>query len=66
MAVSMPIPMILAKTTWPVAKAPRTTISSSAAEVMIWPVRCSPVATAVVLSPVASYSSRTRASRNTS
>ena len=46
--------------------APITTSSSSAALVMMPPVRCSPVATAAVLSPVRSYCSRIRDIRNTS
>ena len=49
-----------------VEKAPITTTRSSAALVMILPVRCSPPATATVLSRVASHCSRTRDSRNTS
>jgi len=47
-------------------KAPITTMSSSAALVMIGAVRWTPVATARVLSPVRSHSSRTRERRNTS
>jgi hypothetical protein len=43
-----------------------TTINSSAAAVMIPPVRCRPPATADRLSPVRSHSSRIRESRNTS
>ena len=65
-ATIMPTPMVLMTVTPPVAKPATTTMSSSAAAVMIPPVRCSPVATAVVLSPVLSHSSRTRDSRNTS
>jgi multiple sugar transport system permease protein len=48
-----------------VAKPPTTTISNSAAAVMIRAVRCSPYATDASLWPVASHSSRTRDSRNT-
>ncbi len=47
-------------------KAPITTISSSAAEVMIPPVFWTPVATARSLSWVASHCSRIREIRNTS
>ncbi len=50
----------------PVANPPITTMSSSAAAVMMPPVRCRPVVTAPVLSRVRSHSSRTRESRNTS
>ena len=65
-ATSMPTPIILMNTIPEVAKAPMTTASSRAALVMIRPVRCRPIATAAVLSPVRSHSSRTRESRNTS
>ena len=64
--MTMPTPIILMNTMPDVAKAPITTTSSSAALVMIRPVRCSPVATAAVLSPVRSHCSRMRESRNTS
>ncbi len=62
----MPTPIILMNTMPEVENAPITTTSSSAALVMILPVRCSPVATASVLSPVRSHCSRIRESRNTS
>ncbi len=62
----MPIPRIFISTMPEVLNAPITTASSRAALVMIRPVRCSPTATARVLSPVASHSSRTRESRKTS
>jgi hypothetical protein len=66
MATIMPTPMVFTIETPPVAKPATTTMSSSAAAVMIRPVCCRPVATAVVLSPVRSHSSRIRESRNTS
>jgi hypothetical protein len=65
-AMIMPTPIILMKLTPEVENAPITTASSSAALVMIAPVRCSPAATALVLSPVRSHCSRTRESRKTS
>lgn len=65
-ATIMPTPINLMNEIPPVAKPATTTISSSAAAVMIRPVCCSPAATDAVLSPVRSHSSRTRDSRNTS
>jgi len=65
-ATSMPTPIIFMNSTPLNEKAPITTPSSSAAEVMIRPVFCTPVETAASLSPVASHCSRTRDSRNTS
>ena len=62
----MPMPMSLRNAVSPVANPITTTISSSAAEVMMRPVRCRPVATAVGLSAPRSHSSRIRDSRNTS
>ena len=64
--MSMPTPIILMNVMPEVENAPITTTSSSAALVMIAPVRCSPAATAAVLSPVRSYCSRIRDSRKTS
>ncbi len=65
-AMTIPTPVILMNVIPEVENAPMTTISSSAALVITPPVRCRPSATAVVLSPVTSYRSRTRDSRNTS
>ena len=56
----MPIPIIFKNTMPEVAKPPITTASNSAALVMMRTLRCKPLATAVVLSPVRSHSSRTR------
>ncbi len=65
-ATARPTPIIAMNTMPEVAKAPTTTTKSSAALVMMPPVRCSPRATARVLSWLASHSSRIRESRNTS
>ena len=65
-AISIATPIILMNVTPDSENAPITTSSRSAALVMIPPVRCSPVATAVVLSPVRSYCSRIRDMRKTS
>ena len=62
----MPTPIIFMNSTSLKEKAPITTISSSAAEVMIPPVFWTPVATARSLSWVASHCSRIREIRNTS
>ena len=59
-------PISLMNVTDDVEKAPMTTMRRSAADVMMRPVRCSPVATASRLSPVLSYCSLIRDSRNTS
>jgi hypothetical protein len=59
-------PMVLMDRISPVMKLPITTPSSTAAALMIPPVRWSPTSTAVAVSPVRSHSSRTRESRNTS
>ena len=65
-ATTMPTPSIFISTMSPVANAPITTPSSSAAEVMIRPVDWTPLATESSWSPVASQRSRTREIRNTS
>ena len=65
-ATIIPTPVSLTNVIPDVENAATTTSSSSAALVMMPPVRCSPAATAAVLSPVRSYCSRIRDSRNTS
>ena len=73
-ATSMPIPIIFMNTIPLVEKPPMTTASSSAAEVMIRPVFCTPTATArelrssgsATVDAVRSHYSRTRLSRKTS
>jgi hypothetical protein len=65
-AMSIAMPIILMNVMPDSEKAPITTSSSSAALVMMPPVRCTPAATAAVLSPVRSYCSRMRDIRNTS
>ena len=65
-ATVMPRPMILMLVSVLVRKTMNTTASSSAAAVMMPAERCRPNATAEVLSPVRSYSSLIRDSRNTS
>jgi len=69
-AMSIATPIILMNVMPDSENAPITTTSSSAALVMIRPVRCSPVATATLFrsgpSPPASHCSRMRDSRNTS
>ncbi len=65
-AITVATPISLMNVMPEVANAPTTTVISSAALVMIRPVCCSPAATAAVLSPVRSYSSRIRDIRKTS
>src|SRR5215469_1807649 len=65
-ATIMPTPSNLMKVIPDAENAPITMTRSSAALVIMLPVRCSPLATASVLSPVTSYRSRTLDSRNTS
>ena len=65
-ATIMPTPISLMNVMPDAENAPITITSSSAALVITPPVRCSPPATAAVLSPVTSYRSRIRDSRNTS
>jgi len=61
----MPPPSSLSRPTLEVPSAMKTMASRAAAVVTIRPVRSSPMATAAVVSPHASYSSRIRLSRNT-
>jgi hypothetical protein len=65
-AMTIPTPSNLMKMMPEAENAATTMISSSAADVMIPPVRCRPSATAIALSPEMSYRSRIRDSRNTS
>ena len=65
-AAARPNPSSLIGSRRPSANAPNTVTMIAAALVMSPPVCSSPHATASVLSPVFRYSSRTRASRNTS
>ena len=62
----MPTPISLMNVMPEAENAPTTMISSRARLVIRPPVRCRPLATAAVLSPVWSYRSRIRDSRNTS
>ena len=65
-ATASPTPNILPMGSSPRTKAPNTLIMISAAEVMTLAVLDRPSTTDVWLSPDATYSSRTRDSRNTS
>jgi hypothetical protein len=65
-AAAMPMPMIFKKIWSSKMNAPNTAVMINAAAVITLAVAASPSATAVVLSPVRRYSSRTRESRNTS
>ena len=65
-AAAMPMPMIFRKIWSSRMNAPNTAVMISAAAVITLAVAARPSATAVALSPVRRYSSRTRESRNTS
>ena len=65
-AVASPRPSIFTSGDGSVTKLANTTVMMSAAEVITRPVPAMPRATDSALSPVASYSSRMRESRNTS
>ncbi len=65
-ATIMPTPISLMNVMPDAENAPTTMTSSSAALVITPPVRCRPLATAAVLSPVTSYRSLIRDSRKTS
>ena len=65
-ATASPSPMSLSATSGPSTKLPNTQNMIAAAAVMTRAVSARPSATAVALSPVRSYSSRMRDSRNTS
>ena len=65
-AVASPSPSIFSDGTGLATKLRKTTIMISAAEVMTRPVPARPRATDSTLSPVRTYSSRIRDSRNTS
>ena len=65
-ATIMPTPSSLMNVIPDAENAPTTMTSISARLVISRPVRCSPLAIAAVLSPVTSYRSRIRDSRNTS
>lgn len=65
-ARALPIPNSFRKVTWEVAKATNTIARSAARVVTMRPLRSRPVATDQVVSPVRSYSSLIRESRNTS
>ena len=62
----IPTPTVLMTTESASAKAKNTLAMMAPAQVMSRPVRSSPAPTACTLSPVRSYSSRTRLSRRTS
>jgi 5'/3'-nucleotidase SurE len=65
-ATARPSPMIFSATSGPKTKLPKTHTMIAAAAVMTRAVNANPSATAVALSPLRSYSSRMRDSRNTS
>jgi hypothetical protein len=65
-ATIMPTPSSLRNVMLAAENSPTTMISSNARLVIMPPVRCRPLATAAVLSPVSSYRSLIRDSRNTS
>ena len=65
-ASAIPMPNILMNVIPDVANAMNTIARSAAAAVTMRPVRSSPMATELVLSPLRSYSSLIRESRNTS
>jgi hypothetical protein len=65
-ATARPRPICFTETFAPATKDRNTTIMIAAAAVITRAVRASPCATEAALSPVASYASRIRESRNTS